>query len=328
MTSSRIVRSRAAPSCTASPGRPRPRTACCKTTWIRRSPNGRRTWWSTAGAARPHATGQPRRHPPLPGKARVRRDAAHSVRQAGGRVPHPHGCPAGADRQLEPGAPLGNAAALRQPGSARLDHVRQMTAGSWIYIGNQGILQGTYETLGRLARQRGWPSLRGKFVLTAGLGGMGGATATGDHDERRRRAWSSRSTRSAPNAAWRPAMSTRSSIRSRRRMTLVEQAVDAAQPLSIGLIGNAAEIYRSLCSAASSRRRQPIRRGSRCADVRPAGTERGGAEALRREQPETYEAALAGNRWRANVQAMLAFRERAPSLRLRQQPAPAAFDNG
>ncbi|HPS41381.1 MAG TPA: urocanate hydratase, partial [Anaerolineaceae bacterium] len=51
----------------------------------------------------------------------------------------------------------------------------QMTAGSWIYIGTQGILQGTYETLGSLAVQKGWPSLRGKFVLTAGLGGMGGA---------------------------------------------------------------------------------------------------------------------------------------------------------
>src|SRR5512143_4020447 len=51
----------------------------------------------------------------------------------------------------------------------------QMTAGSWIYIGTQGILQGTYETLASLAQQHGWPSLRGKFVLTAGLGGMGGA---------------------------------------------------------------------------------------------------------------------------------------------------------
>ncbi len=51
----------------------------------------------------------------------------------------------------------------------------QMTAGSWIYIGTQGILQGTYETLVALAKQRGWPSLKGKFVLTAGLGGMGGA---------------------------------------------------------------------------------------------------------------------------------------------------------
>jgi urocanate hydratase len=51
----------------------------------------------------------------------------------------------------------------------------QMTAGSWIYIGTQGILQGTYETFGSLARQHGWGDLRGKFVLTAGLGEMGAA---------------------------------------------------------------------------------------------------------------------------------------------------------
>ena len=51
----------------------------------------------------------------------------------------------------------------------------QMTAGSWIYIGTQGILQGTYETFGALARQYGWGSLKGKLVLTAGLGEMGGA---------------------------------------------------------------------------------------------------------------------------------------------------------
>jgi urocanate hydratase len=51
----------------------------------------------------------------------------------------------------------------------------QMTAGSWIYIGTQGILQGTYETFGSVARQQGWGSLRGKFVLTSGLGEMGGA---------------------------------------------------------------------------------------------------------------------------------------------------------
>jgi urocanate hydratase len=51
----------------------------------------------------------------------------------------------------------------------------QMTAGSWIYIGTQGILQGTYETFGALAKLKGWGSLKGKFVLTAGLGGMGGA---------------------------------------------------------------------------------------------------------------------------------------------------------
>jgi urocanate hydratase len=51
----------------------------------------------------------------------------------------------------------------------------QMTAGSWIYIGTQGILQGTFETFAAAARQAGWKSLQGKWVLTAGLGEMGGA---------------------------------------------------------------------------------------------------------------------------------------------------------
>ncbi|HEY7216034.1 MAG TPA: urocanate hydratase, partial [Thermoanaerobaculia bacterium] len=51
----------------------------------------------------------------------------------------------------------------------------QMTAGSWIYIGTQGILQGTYETLAECARQRFGGSLAGRLAVTAGLGGMGGA---------------------------------------------------------------------------------------------------------------------------------------------------------
>ncbi len=51
----------------------------------------------------------------------------------------------------------------------------QMTAGSWIYIGTQGILQGTYETFGALARKHFGASLRGNWVLTGGMGGMGGA---------------------------------------------------------------------------------------------------------------------------------------------------------
>lgn len=51
----------------------------------------------------------------------------------------------------------------------------QMTAGSWIYIGTQGILQGTYETFAELARQHFNADLKGKFVLTAGMGGMSGA---------------------------------------------------------------------------------------------------------------------------------------------------------
>src|SRR6195256_4765412 len=51
----------------------------------------------------------------------------------------------------------------------------QMTAGSWIYIGTQGILQGTYETFAAVAEKKFGGSLRGRLVVTAGLGGMGGA---------------------------------------------------------------------------------------------------------------------------------------------------------
>jgi urocanate hydratase len=59
--------------------------------------------------------------------------------------------------------------------AAGLTMYGQMTAGSWIYIGTQGIVQGTYETLAECARQRFGGSLSGRLVLTAGLGGMGGA---------------------------------------------------------------------------------------------------------------------------------------------------------
>ncbi|HEY4693526.1 MAG TPA: urocanate hydratase, partial [Bellilinea sp.] len=121
----------------------------------------------------------------------------------------------------------------------------QMTAGSWIYIGTQGILQGTYETLAALATQKGWPSLKGKFVLTAGLGGMGGAQPL--------------------------AVSMNEGVglvvevdpaRARRRqeigyiddvvdtleeaMTLVEDYTQRGVPRSIGLVANAADIYPEL----------------------------------------------------------------------------------
>jgi len=64
---------------------------------------------------------------------------------------------------------------FRELEAAGLTMYGQMTAGSWIYIGTQGILQGTYETFAALAAVNGWDSLRGKVVLTGGLGGMGGA---------------------------------------------------------------------------------------------------------------------------------------------------------
>ena len=92
----------------------------------------------------------------------------------------------------------------------------QMTAGSWIYIGTQGILQGTYETLAALARRHFGGTLAGRLVVTAGLGGMGGAPAARGHDERRRRA--RRRSRSGENRATAgDAICRRTLRRSRRR---------------------------------------------------------------------------------------------------------------
>ena len=121
----------------------------------------------------------------------------------------------------------------------------QMTAGSWIYIGAQGILQGTYETLGSLAQQQGWPSLKGKFVLTAGLGGMGGAQPMAitmnegvglivevDPERAKKRldiGYVNVVTDNLEDA-----------------MTQVEEALEQQIPKSIGLIGNAAEVYSEL----------------------------------------------------------------------------------
>src|SRR5213595_446538 len=64
---------------------------------------------------------------------------------------------------------------FRELERAGLTMYGQMTAGSWIYIGTQGILQGTYETFAELARQHFGGTLAGRVTLTAGLGGMGGA---------------------------------------------------------------------------------------------------------------------------------------------------------
>jgi urocanate hydratase len=117
----------------------------------------------------------------------------------------------------------------------------QMTAGSWIYIGTQGILQGTYETFAECARQHFGGSLRGRVVLTAGLGGMGGAQPLAvtmnegvaivievDEARARRRHEIGYVDRlsGSPDEALRMARS----------------AAGGGEPLSIALVGNAAEI--------------------------------------------------------------------------------------
>ena len=121
----------------------------------------------------------------------------------------------------------------------------QMTAGSWIYIGTQGILQGTYETLGSLAQQKGWGSLKGKFTLTAGLGGMGGAQPMAitmnegvglivEIDP-------ARAKRRLETGYVDVVVDTLEEA-----MTLVEEAKGKEEPKSIGLIGNAADIFPEL----------------------------------------------------------------------------------
>ena len=117
----------------------------------------------------------------------------------------------------------------------------QMTAGSWIYIASQGIVQGTYETFVELGRQHYAGDLSGKWILTAGLGGMGGAqplaaTMAGASmiavecqesriDFRRRSGYVDRKATSLDEA-----------------MAMLAESQKAGKPVSIGLLGNAAEI--------------------------------------------------------------------------------------
>lgn len=121
----------------------------------------------------------------------------------------------------------------------------QMTAGSWIYIGSQGIVQGTYETFGAVARKHFEGNAKGKWVLTGGLGGMGGAqplaaTMAGfsmiavECDETRidfrlRTGYVDKKAHSLDEA-----------------MAMLQEALDNNQPISIGLLGNAADVFTDL----------------------------------------------------------------------------------
>lgn len=121
----------------------------------------------------------------------------------------------------------------------------QMTAGSWIYIGSQGIVQGTYETFAEAARKHYGGTLKGKFILTAGLGGMGGAqplavtmnegvclAVEADQQRIQRRLDTGYCDEMASTLD--------------EALNQVREACDQGQALSIGLIGNAAEIYPEL----------------------------------------------------------------------------------
>jgi urocanate hydratase len=183
----------------------------------------------------------------------------------------------------------------------------QMTAGSWIYIGSQGIVQGTYETFAEMGRQHFGGDLSGKWILTAGLGGMGGAQPLASvmagasmlavecdatHIQKRLDTGYCDAIASTLDEA----------------LDQIREARNLGQPISIGLLGNAAEIYPEL-----------VRRGVRpdmvtdqtsAHDVLngyiPAGMDLAEADELRRRDPKSYveraKASIA-----AQVRAMLEF---------------------
>ncbi|MDH3531633.1 MAG: urocanate hydratase [Gammaproteobacteria bacterium] len=121
----------------------------------------------------------------------------------------------------------------------------QMTAGSWIYIGSQGIVQGTYETFAEMGRQQYAGDLAGRWILTAGLGGMGGAqplaaTMAGASmlavecqsdriDKRLSTGYLDTRAESVDQA-----------------LAMIEASVAERKPLSVGLLGNAAEVLPEL----------------------------------------------------------------------------------
>jgi urocanate hydratase len=204
----------------------------------------------------------------------------------------------------------------------------QMTAGSWIYIGTQGILQGTYETLGSLARIRGWSSLKGKFVLTAGLGGMGGAQPLAitmnegvglivEVDPKR--------------AQRRLEMGYVDMVVDtlEEAMTLVEEFQKKEQPKSIGLIGNAAEIYPEL--ALRGIVPDVVTDQTPAHDVLmyvPAGMDVKQADDLRKNDPEEYHHRSMKS-MASHVRAMLEFKHHGAEVfdygnNLRQR----AYDEG
>lgn len=205
----------------------------------------------------------------------------------------------------------------------------QMTAGSWIYIGTQGILQGTYETFGEAARQHFDGSLKGTLTLTAGLGGMGGAqplavTMNGgvviaiDVDKRsieRRieKRYCDMYTESLEEA-----------------LTVANEYKEKREPISIGLLGNAAEILPELVKrnitpdlvTDQTSAHDPLN------GYIPVGYTLEEAAKLREEDPERY-VQLSKESMTKHVEAMLAMQEKgAITFDYGNNIRQVAFDEG
>ncbi|MFD2044351.1 urocanate hydratase [Ornithinibacillus salinisoli] len=186
----------------------------------------------------------------------------------------------------------------------------QMTAGSWIYIGTQGILQGTYETFSAVAKKHFGGSLRGTITLTAGLGGMGGAQPLAvtmnegvviavevDRtriDKRLQTKYCDVMTESIDEA-----------------IKLANEAKEAGKPLSIALLGNAAEVHHQLLQ-----KNTPIDIVTDQTSAHdplngyiPVGYSVREAEELREDNPDMY-VKLAKQSMAKHVDAMLQYQQR------------------
>jgi urocanate hydratase len=202
----------------------------------------------------------------------------------------------------------------------------QMTAGSWIYIGSQGIVQGTYETFAEMGRQHYGGDLRGQWILTAGLGGMGGAqplaaVMAGAHciaiEVQDSRIEKRLETRYVDH-----------------RATSIDEALEiirtATEPTSVGLLGNAAEILPEM-----------VRRGIRPDAVTdqtsahdpangycPAGWSVAQWIEMRERDPQTV-AAAARKSMAVHVQAMLDFQKMGvPTFDYGNNIRQEAYDEG
>jgi urocanate hydratase len=191
----------------------------------------------------------------------------------------------------------------------------QMTAGSWIYIGSQGIVQGTYETFVEAGRQHYGGDLAGRWILTGGLGGMGGAqplaaTMAGA---------SMLAVECQPSRIERRIETRyldRWTVSLDEALAIIDESKRTKQPVSVGLLGNAADVFPEL-----------VRRGVRPDMVTdqtsahdplngylPAGWSLEQHEALKLSDPARVEAAAKAS-MAEQVKAMLAFhRQGVPTL--------------
>jgi urocanate hydratase len=202
----------------------------------------------------------------------------------------------------------------------------QMTAGSWIYIGTQGIVQGTFETFAEMGRQHYGGDLRGRWILTAGLGGMGGAqplaaVMAGAHciaiEVQESRIEKRLETRYLD-----------------RRATTIDEALEiirtASEPTSVGLLGNAAEILPEMLErgirpdALTDQTSAHDPANGYC----PAGWSVAKWQEMRERDPAAV-AKAARVSMAAHVEAMLAFKERGvPTFDYGNNIRQEAFDAG